>query len=100
MQDDLQSFNKMQGIEPKIHNSLTERMESYRYLIEKTEEFDAQSFEIISRASELRDLYENYLSNKRRLEQSIKDYKQFHNDLRKAVTPKLRELKKKLNSHQ
>jgi hypothetical protein len=85
----------MQGIEPKIHNSLTERMDSYRYLIEKMEEHDAESFEIISRASELQDLYKDYLSNKKKLEKSIKDYKQFHDDLRKMLTAKLRKLKKK-----
>ncbi|GAA4161372.1 hypothetical protein GCM10022217_26930 [Chryseobacterium ginsenosidimutans] len=85
----------MQGIEPKIHNSLTERMDSYRYLIEKMEEHDAESFEIISRASELQDLYENYISNKKKLEKSIKDYKQFHDDLRKMLTAKLRKLKRK-----
>ncbi|ALR29559.1 MULTISPECIES: hypothetical protein [Chryseobacterium] len=85
----------MQGIEPKIHNSLTERMDSYRYLIKKMEEYDAESFEIISRASELQALYEDYLSNKKKLEKSIKDYKQFHDDLRKLITVKLRELKRK-----
>jgi hypothetical protein len=85
----------MQGIEPKIHNSLTERMDSYRYLIEKMEEHDAESFEIISRASELQDLYKDYLSTKKKLEKSIKDYKQFHDDLRKMLTAKLRKLKKK-----
>jgi hypothetical protein len=85
----------MQGIEPKIHNSLTERMDSYRYLIKKMEEHDAESFEIISRASELQALYEDYLSNKKKLEKSIKDYKQFHDDLRKLITVKLRELKRK-----
>jgi hypothetical protein len=85
----------MQGIEPKFHNNLTERMDSYRYLIKKMEENDAESFEIISRASELQDLYEDYLSNKKKLEKSIKDYRQFHDDLRKLLTVKLRELRRK-----
>lgn len=84
----------MQGIEPKLHNSLTERMEYYRFLLKSTDS-DVQSCDAIARASELSDLYEDYLKNKRKLEKSIKSYKQYHNDLRKLLTLKIRDLRKK-----
>jgi len=86
----------MQGIEPKFHNSLTARMEYYRCLLkETTDDPYAHGFDIISHTSELLELYEDYLNNKKELEKSIKNYKQYHNDLRKLLTPKLRELKRR-----
>ncbi|MCJ8152705.1 hypothetical protein MKJ01_02870 [Chryseobacterium sp. SSA4.19] len=88
----------MQGIEPKFHNNLTERIEAYRCLTETLEGDGAQFSEILSGSSELRDLYEEYLTNKKKLEKSIKDYKQFHDGLRKVLTPKFRELRRKLKS--
>jgi hypothetical protein len=88
----------MQGIEPKFHNNLTERIEAYRCLTETMEDDKTQFSHIISGSSELQDLYEEYLTNKKKLEKSIKDYKQFHDGLRKVLTPKLRELRRKLKS--
>ncbi len=88
----------MQGIEPKFHNSLAERIEVYRCLTEALEDHEARTSDIVSKSSELMDLYEEYLTNKKKLEKSIKDYKQFHDGLRKVITPKLRELRRKLKS--
>lgn len=86
----------MQGIEPKFHNSLTERMEYYRYLLQKTtDESDIESCDVIAKGSELCELYEDYLNNKKKLQESIKNYKEFHDDLRKTLTIKLRDVKKK-----
>lgn len=86
----------MQGIEPKFHNSLTERMEYYRYLLQKTtDESGIESCEVIAKGSELCELYEDYLNNKKKLQESIKSYKDFHDDLRKTLTIKLRDVKKK-----
>ncbi|WP_027381260.1 hypothetical protein [Chryseobacterium daeguense] len=86
----------MQGIEPKLHTSLTERMEYYRFLLKEiAEDPESVSCDAITRASELSALYEDYLSNKRKLEKSIKTYKQTHDDLRKLLTFKIRELKRK-----
>ncbi|UOU97027.1 hypothetical protein MUU74_11030 [Chryseobacterium daecheongense] len=87
----------MQGIEPKFHSSLIERMKYYRYLLsEMHNEADLQSSEIISQTSELDELYDDYLMNKKKLENSIKNYRQYHLDLRKLVTARLRELKRKV----
>jgi len=89
---------KMQGIEPKFHNSLAERIEAYRSLTQAMEEHEAQSFDVASKFSELLELYEEYLDNRKKLEKSIKEYRQFHDGLRKVITPKLRELRRKLKS--
>lgn len=85
----------MQGIEPKFHSNLTERMEHYRWLVKQMAgDADGQSGDIISRASELGGLYEDYLITKRKLEQTIKNYRKYNNDLRKLMNIKMRELKK------
>lgn len=87
----------MQGIDPKFHSSLIDRMKYYRYLLnEINNESDIQSSDIISRTSELDELYNEYLMNKKQLENSIKNYRQYHLDLRKSVTARLRELKRKV----
>lgn len=87
----------MQGIEPKFHSSLTDRMEYYRSLLKKiNDEADIQPSDMISKVSELSELYEDYLAQKRQLEKSIKNYRQYHNDLRKQLTLKVRELKRKV----
>ncbi|KMQ62950.1 hypothetical protein ACM46_13400 [Chryseobacterium angstadtii] len=86
----------MQGIEPKFHSSLTDRMEYYRTLLKKTaSDPEAQPSEMISKISELRELYEDYLTHKKQLERSIKNYRQYHNDLRKQLTLHVRELRRK-----
>ncbi|KQT22553.1 hypothetical protein ASG22_14950 [Chryseobacterium sp. Leaf405] len=86
----------MQGIEPKFHNSLTERIEYYRFLLKETvDDPDEISCEAVARASELSDLYQEYLINKRKLEKSIKSYNKYHEDLRKLLTLKIRDLRKK-----
>ncbi|HCA06169.1 MULTISPECIES: hypothetical protein [unclassified Chryseobacterium] len=86
----------MQGIEPKFHSSLTDRMEYYRGLLKKTAgTSEVQPSDMISKISELGELYEDYLANKRQLERSIKNYRQYHNDLRKQLTLRVRELRRK-----
>ncbi|MDN5423367.1 hypothetical protein [Chryseobacterium carnipullorum] len=86
----------MQGIEPKFHSSLTDRMDYYRVLLKKTAvDSDIQPSDMISRISELGKLYEDYLANKKQLEKSIKNYRQYHNDLRKQLTLRVRELRRK-----
>lgn len=86
----------MQGIEPKFHSSLTDRMDYYRVLLKKTDlDSDIQPSDMISRISELGKLYEDYLANKKQLEKSIKNYRQYHNDLRKQLTLRVRELRRK-----
>ncbi|NML69030.1 hypothetical protein HHL23_04375 [Chryseobacterium sp. RP-3-3] len=86
----------MQGIEPKFHSSLTDRMEYYRGLLKKTAvDPDIQPSDMMSRISELSKLYEDYLANKKQLERSIKNYRQYHNDLRKQLTLRVRELRRK-----
>lgn len=86
----------MQGIEPKFHSNLKERMEHYRWLIrEIPDDPDMMSCDIISRTSELCELYEDYLNTKKKLEKSIQNYRQYNNDLRKALTIKMRDLKRK-----
>lgn len=86
----------MQGIEPKFHSSLTDRMDYYRVLLKKTAvDSDIQPSDMISRISELGKLYEDYLANKKQLEKSIKNYRQYHNDLRKHLTLRVRELRRK-----
>lgn len=86
----------MQGIEPKFHSSLTDRMEYYRGLLKKTAgTSDIQPSDMISKISELGELYEDYLAHKRQLERSIKNYRQYHNDLRKQLTLRVRELRRK-----
>lgn len=86
----------MQGIEPKVHTSLTSRMEYFRVVLqEAVEETDAQTADILVKISELDELYKEYLLNKKNLEKSIKNYREYHNDLRKKLTTRLRELRKK-----
>lgn len=86
----------MQGIEPKFHSSLTDRMEYYRNLLKKTAgDPDTQPSDMISKISELSELYEDYLAQKKQLERSIKNYRQYHNDLRKQLTLRVKELKRK-----
>ncbi|MDM1555159.1 hypothetical protein PYS58_01025 [Chryseobacterium indologenes] len=85
----------MQGIEPKLHTSLTSRIEYYRLLIEASDHSETCSSDVITQISELGNLYEEYLINKKNLEQSIKNYRDYHNDLRKKLTVRLREIKRK-----
>ncbi|MCJ7935697.1 MAG: hypothetical protein MUW56_19240 [Chryseobacterium sp.] len=85
----------MQGIEPKLHTSLTSRIEYYRMLIETVDDSETRSSDVITQISALGELYEEYLLNKKNLEQSIKNYREYHNDLRKKLTVRLRELKRK-----
>nr|WP_315035433.1 hypothetical protein [uncultured Chryseobacterium sp.] len=85
----------MQGIEPKLHVSLTSRIENYRLLLEALEDPESRSSDIMLQISELSNLYEDYLSHKKNLEQSIKNYKQYHENLRKRLTLRYRELKRK-----
>ncbi|WP_128572375.1 hypothetical protein [Chryseobacterium sp. P1-3] len=85
----------MQGIEPKFHTSLTSRVEHYRLLTEAMDDPELRSTEVIAQISELRDLYEEYLLNKKNLEKSIKNYREYHNELRKKLTVRFRELKRK-----
>ncbi|CEJ71588.1 hypothetical protein [Chryseobacterium oranimense] len=87
----------MQGIEPKFHSSLTDRMEYYRGLLKKTAgDPEIQPSDMISKISELSELYEDYLAQKKQLERSIKNYRQYHDDLRKQLTLRVRELKRKV----
>ncbi|REC47438.1 hypothetical protein [Chryseobacterium pennipullorum] len=85
----------MQGIEPKLHMSLTSRIEYYRLLIEAADDPESRSTDVVTQISELGDLYEEYLLNKKNLEKSIKNYRAYHNDLRKKLTVRLRELRRK-----
>ncbi|ASE60772.1 hypothetical protein H3Z85_16810 [Chryseobacterium indologenes] len=85
----------MQGIEPKLHTSLTSKIENYRLLVEALEDPESRSSDIAVQISELRNLYEDYLSSKKNLEQSIKNYKEYHENLRKRLTVRYRELKRK-----
>lgn len=86
----------MQGIEPKVHTSLTSRMEYFRVVLqEAVDETDAQTSDILMKISELDELYKDYLLNKRNLEKSIRNYREYHDDLRKKLTTRLRELRKK-----
>lgn len=85
----------MQGIEPKLHTSLTSRIEYYRLLIEAADDSEACSSDVITQISELGNLYEEYLKNKKNLEESIKKYRAYHLDLRKKLTMRLREVKRK-----
>ncbi|WP_419487389.1 hypothetical protein [Chryseobacterium bernardetii] len=85
----------MQGIEPKLHTSLTSRIEYYRMLIEAADKSEACSSDVITQIAELGHLYEEYLKNKKNLEESIKNYRAYHNDLRKKLTVRLREIKRK-----
>jgi hypothetical protein len=57
---------------------------------------DIQPSDMISKVSELSELYEDYLAQKRQLERSIKNYRQYHNDLRKQLTLRVKELKRKV----
>jgi hypothetical protein len=87
----------MQGIEPKSHTNLTERAEYYHCMLKKIPEHsDVQPCDIISKVSELSSLYEEYVNNKKRLEKSIKNYNQYHSDLRKLLTLKIRDARKKI----
>ncbi|GAB0156922.1 hypothetical protein CHRYSEOSP005_21890 [Chryseobacterium sp. Alg-005] len=87
----------MQGIEPKFHSSLIDRMKYYRDLLNEIDnECDNRSSDFISQTSELDELYDDYLMNKKKLENSIRNYRQHHLDLRKLVTAGLRELRKKV----
>ncbi|MDN3693693.1 hypothetical protein QWZ06_16030 [Chryseobacterium tructae] len=85
----------MQGIEPKLHTNLTSRIEYYRLLIEAADHSEAHSSDVITQIAELANLYEEYLKNKKNLEESIKSYRAYHNDLRKKLTVRLREIKRK-----
>ena len=85
----------MQGIEPKLHMNLTSRIEYYRLLIEAAEDPESQTSDVATQISELGHLYEEYLLHKKNLENSIKNYRQYHNDLRKNLTVRLRELRRK-----
>ncbi|OCA76444.1 hypothetical protein BBI01_07105 [Chryseobacterium artocarpi] len=86
----------MQGIEPKVHTSLTSRMEYFRVVLqEAVDETDSQTSDILVKISELDELYKDYLLNKRNLEKSIRNYREYHDDLRKKLTTRLRELRKK-----
>lgn len=86
----------MQGIEPKLHTSLTSRIECYRILLQEAmDDSDVQSSDMMMKISELGDLYEDYLLNKKKLEKSIKNYREYHNDLKKKLTVRLRELRRK-----
>ncbi|MEJ5105944.1 hypothetical protein [Chryseobacterium sp. MYb328] len=85
----------MQGIEPKLHTSLTSRIEYYRLLIEAADDSETPSSDVITQIAELSNLYEEYLKNKKNLEESIKNYRAYHNDLRKKLTVRLREIKRK-----
>ncbi|NIF06176.1 hypothetical protein F3J23_12065 [Chryseobacterium sp. Tr-659] len=85
----------MQGIEPKLHMNLTSRIEYYRLLIEAAEDPESRSSDIVPEVSELRELYEDYLLNKKNLEQSIRNYREYHDNLRKRLTVRLRELRRK-----
>ncbi|MCS3529375.1 hypothetical protein [Chryseobacterium sp. JUb7] len=89
----------MQGIEPKIHSNLTKRMEYYRFLLKKTDDSNIHSCDAIAKASELCELYEDYLDNKKKLEKSIKSYREYHTNLRKLLTLKIRDLRKKTKQH-
>lgn len=91
----------MQGIEPKFHHSLTERLKYYRFLLKETaDESELQQCDATIRASELSDLYQDYLNNKRKLEVSIKNYRDHHQSLQKLLTPKIRHLIKKSKKRQ
>lgn len=86
----------MQGIEPKLHTSLMGRMECFRTLLqEDIDHSESQSSDILVKISELDELYDDYLLNKKNLENSIKNYREYHNDLRRKLTVRLRELRKK-----
>ncbi|WP_347217885.1 hypothetical protein [Chryseobacterium sp.] len=85
----------MQGIEPKLHTSLTSRIEYYRLLIEAADDSETRSSDVITQIAELSNLYEEYLKNKKNLEESIKNYRAYHNDLRRKLTVRLREIKRK-----
>jgi len=85
----------MQGIEPQLHTSLTSRIENYRLLLEALEDPESRSSDIALQISELGNLYEDYLSNKKNLEKSIKNYSEYHENLRKRLTIRFRELKRK-----
>ncbi|KXH81154.1 MULTISPECIES: hypothetical protein [Chryseobacterium] len=86
----------MQGIEPKFHSSLTDRMDYYRDLLKKTAgDPHILPSDMISRISELSELYEDYLAQKKQLERSIKNYRQYHDDLRKQLTLQVKELRRK-----
>ncbi|CAM2867833.1 hypothetical protein DRF59_00190 [Chryseobacterium flavum] len=85
----------MQGIEPKLHTSLTSRIEYYRLLIEAVDDAESQSSDLFLQISELGNLYDDYLFNKKNLEKSIKNYREYHDHLRKRLTVRLRELKRK-----
>ncbi|UZT98081.1 hypothetical protein ODZ84_00485 [Chryseobacterium fluminis] len=88
----------MQGIEPKIHSNLTKRVEYYRFLLQKTDHPELHSNDAIAKASELCERYEEYLNNKKKLEKSIKEYREYHTRLRKLLTIKIRDLRKKMRA--
>ncbi|MCW3162735.1 hypothetical protein [Chryseobacterium oryctis] len=87
----------MQGIEPKLHSTLIERIKYYRGLLNEAKaDSDDQFNDIaITNISELSKLYEDYLQDKKKLERSIKKYRDYHAELRKLLTLKLRELRRK-----
>jgi len=85
----------MQGIEPKIHTSLIERMKYYSDLI-KNSEYNSciDPEDAHEMMTELNELYEDYLNKKRNLEKSIKKYREFYQGQQKLLTPRIRQLKK------
>lgn len=85
----------MQGIEPKLHTSLTSRIEYYRLLIEAADDSETRSSDVTTQIAELSNLYEEYLTNKKNLEESIRKYRAYHSDLRRKLTVRLREIKRK-----
>ncbi|AZA86074.1 hypothetical protein EG349_04385 [Chryseobacterium shandongense] len=85
----------MQGIEPKIHTSLIERMKYYSDLIKNSKhECLANPEDAHHMMIELNELYEDYLNQKRNLEKSIKKYREFYQGQQKLLTPRIRQLKR------
>ena len=86
----------MLGIEPKFHTSLVERMKYYHHLLKETEEDSyIQAGDASARVSQLIELYEDYLNNKKELERSIKNYRDHHQNLQKLLTSRIRYLRRK-----
>lgn len=85
----------MQGIEPKIHTSLIERMKYYSDLVKNSKNNSCISpDESNLMITQLNELYEDYLSKKRHLEKSIKSYREFYHGQQKLLAPRIRQLKK------
>ncbi|MDR6157785.1 transcription initiation factor TFIID subunit TAF12 [Chryseobacterium sp. SLBN-27] len=85
----------MQGIEPKIHTSLIERMKYYSDLVKNSKHDSCINPEDAHQMMiELNKLYEDYLNQKRNLEKSIKRYREFYQGQQKLLTPRIRQLKR------